>query len=50
MKDRTKIYILNPRYVFLQELTTLLNKAKQYYKLELKEKFDMQRKRPEKAL
>jgi len=46
MQGRTKIYFLNPRYAFLEELTTLLNKAKEYYKPELKNKFEMQRKRP----
>jgi len=46
MKGRTKIYFINPRYAFLDELTSLLNKAKQYYKPELKNKFEMQRKRP----
>ncbi len=46
MQGRTKIYFLNPRYAFLEELTALLTKAKQYYKPELKEKFEMQRKRP----
>lgn len=46
MSGRTKIYFLNPRYVFLGEITALLNKAKEYYKPELKEKFELQRKRP----
>ena len=46
MSGRTKVYFLNPRYAFLEELTALLNKAKEYYKPELKEKFEMQRKRP----
>lgn len=46
MSGRTKIYFLNPRYAFLQELTALLDKARLYYKPELKEKFEMQRKRP----
>jgi len=46
MQGRTKIYFLNPRYAFLEELTTLLNKAKEYYKPELKNKFEMRRKRP----
>ena len=46
MSGRTKIYFLNPRYAFLEELTALLNKAKKYYKPELKEKFELQRKRP----
>lgn len=46
MSGRTKVYFLNPRYAFLEELTALLNKARLYYKPELKEKFEMQRKRP----
>ncbi len=46
MSGRTKVYFFNPRYVFLPELTTLLDKARLYYKPELKEKLDMQRKRP----
>ena len=46
MQGRTKVYFLNPRYAFLEELTILLEKAKLYYKPDLKEKFDMQRKRP----
>jgi len=46
MQGRTKVYFLNPRYTFLEELTVLLNKAKEYYKPELREKFEMQRKRP----
>jgi len=49
MEGRTKIYFLNPRYAFLEELTALLNKAKEYYKPELKDKFEMQRKRPRRA-
>jgi sugar-specific transcriptional regulator TrmB len=46
MSGRTKVYSLNPRYAFLEELTALLNKARQYYRPELKEKFEMQRQRP----
>jgi len=46
MSGRTKVYFFNPRYAFLPELTTLLDKARLYYKPELKEKLDMQRKRP----
>ena len=48
MSGKTKIYYFNPGYHFLQELTALLNKARQYYKPELKEKLEMQRKRPRK--
>jgi len=46
MSGRTKVYFLNPRYAFLPELTALLEKARLYYKPELKEKLEMQRKRP----
>jgi len=46
MSGRTKVYFLNPRYTFLKELTALLDKAREYYKPELKKKFEMQRKRP----
>jgi predicted transcriptional regulator len=45
-QGRTKVFFFNPRYTFLPELTALLNKAKEYYKPELKSKFKMQRKRP----
>ncbi len=46
MSGRTKVYFLNPRYAFLEELSVLLEKVRQYYKPELKAKFEMQRKRP----
>lgn len=46
MSGRTKVYYFNPRYHFLEELTALLEKARQYYKPELKQKLEMQRKRP----
>jgi predicted transcriptional regulator len=46
MSGRTKVYFLNPRYAFLEEIKILLEKARLYYKPELKEKFEMQRKRP----
>ena len=46
MSGRTKVYFFNPRYAFSDELAALLNKAKEYYKPELKEKFEVQRKRP----
>ncbi len=46
MSGRTKIYYINPRYAFLSELKVLLEKAKTYYKPELKEKLQLQRKRP----
>lgn len=46
MSGRTKVYFLNPRYAFLEELTALLAKARLFYKPELKDKLEMQRKRP----
>ena len=46
MSGRTKLFFFNPRYAFLDELIALLNKAKEYYKPELKALFVMQRKRP----
>ena len=46
MQGRTKVYFLNPRYAFLEEITTLLNRAKEFYKPELKAKFELQRQRP----
>ena len=46
MSGRTRVYFFNPRYVFLEELSTLLVKAKEYYSPELKEKLTMQRSRP----
>jgi len=46
MSGRTKLFFFNPRYAFLDELTALLNKAKEFYKPEIKNLFEMQRKRP----
>lgn len=46
MQGRTKVYFLNPRYAFLDEITTLLNRAKEYYRPELKVKLETQRQRP----
>jgi predicted transcriptional regulator len=46
MSGRTRVYLFNPRYVFLEELSALLTKAKQFYKPELQEKLVMQRTRP----
>jgi len=46
MSGRTKVYFINPKYAFIEELAALLSKAKEYYKPDLKEKFEMQRKRP----
>jgi len=49
MSGRTKVYFINPRYAFLKELTALLDRAREYYKPELKKKFEMQRKRPRRS-
>lgn len=46
MSGRTRVYFFNPRYVFLPELTALLEKARSYYPPELREKLQMPRKRP----
>lgn len=46
MSGRTRRYFLNPRYVFLNELTVLLDKAREYYDPKTKEMLTMQRKRP----
>jgi len=46
MQGRTKVYFLNPRYAFLEEITTLLNRAKEFYRPELKGKLEIQRQRP----
>ena len=43
---RTRLFMFNPRYAFLKELTALLKKAKSYYPPEEIERLDMQRKRP----
>jgi len=46
MSGRTKLFFFNPRYAFLHELTAILERAREFYKPELKELFEMQRKRP----
>ena len=45
---RTRLYEYNPRYPFLKELTALLEKAFSYYPEELREKLEMNRRRPRK--
>lgn len=40
------VYSFNPRYAFLNELSALLLKAREFYKPELKESLIMIRKRP----
>ncbi|MCD4757704.1 MAG: ArsR family transcriptional regulator [Arcobacteraceae bacterium] len=43
---KTVVYSFNPRYAFLEELQSLLLKARTFYKPELIEKLTMSRKRP----
>ena len=40
MSGRTKEFTYNPRYAFLKELQTLLDKAREFYKPQLKDKFE----------
>ena len=46
---RTRLFMFNPRYAFLNELKGLLEKARGYYDPEEIEKLTMQRKRPRRA-
>lgn len=43
---KTIVYSFNPRYAFLDELKSILLKAKEFYKPELKESLSNIRKRP----
>ena len=43
---RTRVFVFNPRYAFLDELKALLEKARSYYSHEEIERLTMQRKRP----
>lgn len=43
---KTVVYSFNPRYAFLEELKSLLLKAREFYKPELKELLIKTRKRP----
>ncbi len=43
---RTRLYQFNPRYPFLAELKTLLEKAYSFYPEEVREKLSMNRRRP----
>lgn len=45
---RTRVYQFNPRYPFLNELRSLLEKVLSYYPEEIKEKLVMNRRRPRK--
>ena len=46
---RTRLYTLNPRYPFLDELKALLNKALTFYPEELREDLTMNQRRPRRA-
>lgn len=46
LAGRTRLYIFNPRYPFLNELKALLSKALSFYPLEEQEKLLMNRRRP----
>lgn len=43
---RTRLYEFSPRYPFLKELKALLEKALAYYPDEMKERLEMDRRRP----
>jgi len=43
---KTIVYSFNPRYAFLEELKSLLLKAREFYKPELKDELVNSRKRP----
>ncbi|MCF6205570.1 MAG: winged helix-turn-helix domain-containing protein [Sulfurovum sp.] len=43
---RTRLFMFNPRYAFLDELVALLEKARSYYPESLQERLTHQRKRP----
>ena len=43
---RTRLYTFNPRYPFLSELKSLLEKALSFYPEELRERLLMNRRRP----
>jgi hypothetical protein len=45
-KGRTRLYSFNPRYPFLKELRTLLEKALTFYPKEEQSKLVMNRRRP----
>lgn len=46
LAGRTRLYALNPRYPFLNELKSLLEKALSFYSEEEREKLVMNRRRP----
>lgn len=45
---RTRLYMYNPRYPFLTELKTLLEKVYAFYPEEVREGLEMNRRRPRK--
>lgn len=46
---RTKLFMVNPRYAFKEELAALLEKARSFYAPSELEKLTMQRKRPRRS-
>jgi hypothetical protein len=46
LAGRTRIYTFNPRYPFLKELKSLLEKALSFYPVDVREKLLMNRRRP----
>ncbi len=46
---RTRLFVFNPRYAFLNELKALLERAREYYAPEEIERLTMGRKRPRRA-
>ena len=46
---RTRLFMFNPRYAFLDELKALLAKARSYYAPEEIERLTMRRKRPRRS-
>ena len=46
---RTRLFVFNPRYAFLNELKALLERAREYYDPDEIERLTMGRKRPRRA-
>ena len=46
LAGRTRLYTFNPRYPFLKELKSLLDKALSFYPADVREKLLMNRRRP----
>jgi len=46
LAGRTRLYTFNPRYPFLTELHSLLDKALSFYPVDMREKLLMNRRRP----